>query len=268
MLSTAASNCDCSTPGGKVRRFKEFFAAAHTWSRVRRIVARVEAGSDGTDTRFIVTTLGHGSGRSLYQDLYCRRGQAENHIKAWETHLAADRTSCPKATANQFRLFLHAGAYWLLWSLRALTPRAFRSGRVAQLNRPRLRLIKVAARIVEMKTRIKVHLPTSAPDQSILHLVLGRLPAAGHLISLGACCASLPMGSSSPAKPPTQPSSAPISPFISALAAATDRAEPATTTLLEYCRSCDTQYMLFARRIDRASSLLPGNFGQLIKQTT
>ena len=149
--------------------------AAHTWSRVRRIVARVEAGSDGTDTRFIVTTLGHGSGRSLYQDLYCRRGQAENHIKAWKTHLAADRTSCPKATANQFRLFLHAGAYWLLWSLRALTPRAS-SWRVAQFDTLRLRLIKIAARIVELKTRIKVHLPTSAPDQSILHLVLGRLP--------------------------------------------------------------------------------------------
>ena len=160
--------------GGKVRRFKEFFDAAHTWSRVRRIVARVEAGSDGTDTRFIVTTLGHGSGRSLYQDLYCRRGQAENHIKAWKTHLAADRTSCPKATANQFRLFLHAGAYWLLWSLRALMPRAS-SWRVAQFDTLRLRLIKVAARIVEMKTKIKVHLPTSAPDQSILHLVLGRL---------------------------------------------------------------------------------------------
>ena len=161
--------------GGKVRRFKEFFDAAKTWSRVRRIVARVEAGSDGTDSRFIVTNLGHGSGRSLYQDLYCRRGQAENHIKAWKTHLAADRTSCTKATANQFRLFLHAGAYWLLWSLRALMPRAS-SWRVAQFDTLRLRLIKVAARIVEMKTKIKVHLPTSAPDQSILHLALGRLP--------------------------------------------------------------------------------------------
>ena len=82
----------------------------------------------GTDTRFIVTNLGHGNGRSLYQDLYCRRGQAENHIKAWKSHLAADRTSCPKATANQFRLFLHAGAYWLLWSLRALMPRASSGG--------------------------------------------------------------------------------------------------------------------------------------------
>ena len=161
--------------GGKVRRFKEFHDAAKTWSRVRRIVARVEAGSGGTDTRFIVTTLGHSNGRSLYQDLYCRRGQAENHIKAWKAHLAADRTSCPKASANQFRLFLHAGAYWLLWSLRALMPKAS-SWRVAQFDTLRLRLVKVAARVVEMKTKIKVHLPTSKPDQSVVRLVLGRLP--------------------------------------------------------------------------------------------
>jgi hypothetical protein len=160
---------------GKVRRFKEFYAAAGSWSRVRRTVARVEAGSDGTDTRYIVTTLGHGSGRSLYQELYCRRGQAENHIKAWKAHLAADRTSCPKATANQFRLFLHAGAYWLLWSLRALMPRAS-SWRVAQFDTLRLRLIKTAARIVELKSRIKVHLPSSSADQAVWHLVLGRLP--------------------------------------------------------------------------------------------
>lgn len=159
----------------KVRRFKEFYDAAGSWSRVRRIVARVEAGEQGTDTRFIVTNLGHGDGRSLYQDLYCRRGQAENHIKAWKTHLAADRTSCPKATANQFRLFLHAGAYWLLWSLRALMPRRS-SWRVAQFDTLRLRLIKSAARIVEMKTRIKIHLPTISPDQAIWHLALGRLP--------------------------------------------------------------------------------------------
>ena len=172
---STAARFKAAPSGGKVRRFKEFFDAAKTWSRVRRIVARVEAGSDGTDSRFIVTNLGHGNGRSLYQDLYCRRGQAENHIKAWKTHLAADRTSCRKATANQFRLFLHAGAYWLLWSLRALMPKRS-SWRVAQFDTLRLRLIKIAARIVEMKTKIKVHLPSSAPDQAIWHLVLGRLP--------------------------------------------------------------------------------------------
>src|SRR5512144_1115352 len=173
--ASTVARFEADPSGGKVRRFKEFYDAAGSWSRVRRIVARVEAGNEGTDVRFIVTNLGAGNGRSLYQDLYCRRGQAENHIKSWKTHLAADRTSCPKATANQFRLFLHAGAYWLLWSLRTLMPRRS-SWRVAQFDTLRLRLIKIAARIVEMKTKIKLHLPTSAPDQAVVRLALGRLP--------------------------------------------------------------------------------------------
>jgi hypothetical protein len=160
---------------GKVRRFREFHDGAASWSRVRRIVARVEVGALGPDSRFIVTNLRHGSARGLYETGYCRRGQAENHIKAWKRHLAADRTSCTKASANQFRLFLHAGAYWLMWSLRALMPKRS-SWRVAQFDTLQLRLIKLAARVQELKTQIKVHLPTSMPDQPVMRLVLDRLP--------------------------------------------------------------------------------------------
>jgi hypothetical protein len=61
--------------------------------------------------------------RALYEDGSCPRGQAENHIKSWKTHLAADRTSCTKATANQLRLFLHAGAYWIMAGLRVSKPK-------------------------------------------------------------------------------------------------------------------------------------------------
>jgi hypothetical protein len=160
---------------GKARRFKEFFDGAASWSRVERIVARVEAGAEGPDTRFIVTNLKVRNARVLYEDVYCRRGQAENHIKSWKTHLAADRTSCTKATANQLRLFLHAGAYWLMWGLRVSMPKRS-MWRVAQFDTLRLRLIKVAARVVEMKTMIRIHLPTSCPAQAILRLVLGHIP--------------------------------------------------------------------------------------------
>jgi hypothetical protein len=90
--------------------------------------------------------------------VYCRRGQAENHIKSWKTHLAADRTSCTKASANQLRLFLHAGAYWIMWGLRVSMPK-HSMWRGAQFDTLRLRLIKIAARVVEMKTMIRVHLP-------------------------------------------------------------------------------------------------------------
>ena len=160
---------------GKLRRFKEFFDGAQSWSRVERIIARVEAGAEGSDTRFVVTNLNKRNARVLYEDVYCRRGQAENHIKSWKTHLASDRTSCTKATANQFRLFLHAGAYWLMWGLRASMPRRS-MWRVAQFDTLRLRLVKIAARVVEMKTMIRVHLPTSCPGQEILRFALQRIP--------------------------------------------------------------------------------------------
>ena len=50
------------------------------------------------------------------------------------------------------------------------------SWRVAQFDTLRLRLIKIAARVVELKTQIRVHLPTAFPDQVILHSVLTRIP--------------------------------------------------------------------------------------------
>lgn len=165
-----------ASPGErKVRRFKEFYDGAASWSRVERIIARVEAGDQGTDTRFIVTNLAAGRPKALYQSLYCRRGRAENHIKAYKMHLAADRTSCSRATANQFRLFLHGAAYWLMWGLRTAMPK--RSGwRVAQFDTLRLRLLKVAARVVEMKTQIRLHLPAACPVQDILRVALTRIP--------------------------------------------------------------------------------------------
>ena len=95
----------------KVRRFGEFRYAARSWKVERRVIARVEASPQGTDTRFIVTNL-TGTPKALYETIYCARGQMENLIKAHKLHLASDRTSCTKATANQFRLLIHTAAYW------------------------------------------------------------------------------------------------------------------------------------------------------------
>ena len=170
-----SSTAALRTGGGKLRRYKEFLDGAGSWSRVERIIARVEAGPDGTDTRFIVTNLSNGAARRLYERTYCKRGQAENHIKAWKRHLAADRTSCSRATANQFRLILHTAAYWLMWSLRSLMPKRS-TWRVAQFDTLRLRLLKLAAQVVTLKTRVMLHLPSACPYQSVLRLALGRMP--------------------------------------------------------------------------------------------
>jgi DDE family transposase len=172
--STAARRA--AMPGtDKLRRYKEFWDGAGSWSRVERIIARVEAGPQGTDTRFVVTNLAGGTARRIYEDLYCARGQAENHVKAWRRHLAADRTSCSKAAANQVRLMLHTAAYWLMWSLRGLMPKRS-TWRVAQFDTLRLRLIKLATRVVALKRRVMLHLPSACPDKAILRLALERMP--------------------------------------------------------------------------------------------
>jgi hypothetical protein len=152
----------------KVRRHGEIDYAASSWpgkqeSNTRRVIARVEAGPQGTDTRFIVTNLA-GTPEQLYEDTYCARGQAENLIKAHKLHLASDRTSCSKATANQFRLLVHTAAYWLMHSLRGLAPK-LSFWRDAQFDTIRVALLKVAARVTEMATRIKVALPSCYPYQ-------------------------------------------------------------------------------------------------------
>jgi hypothetical protein len=157
----------------KVRRYGEFRYAATSWKIERRVIARVEAGPQGADSRFVVTNL-NGLPKTLYEKVYCARGQAENLIKAHKLHLASDRTSCHKATANQFRLLIHTAAYWLLLSLRDLAPRTS-FWRDAQFDTIRLCLIKVAGRVTEMVTRIKIALPTGFPYQAGFAQLAGRI---------------------------------------------------------------------------------------------
>ena len=159
----------------KCRRFKEFYDGAGSWDRVERIIARVEAGPEGVDTRFITTSLAGGLPRVVYEKTYCQRGQMENHIKSFKRHLAADRTSCHTASANQMRLFLHAGAYWILWTLRAAMPRRS-PWRSMQFDTLRLLAVNLVVRVVELKQQVRLHLPICTPDQAIFALVLGRLP--------------------------------------------------------------------------------------------
>jgi len=162
---------------GKRRRYGSFAYAAKGWRHKRRVVVRIEASDQGTDTRFVVTNLADKPKR-LYERVYCARGQMENLIKAHKRHLASDRTSCTSALANQFRLVLHSGTYMLLHGLRAAAPkRSF--WRTAQFNTLRLRLIKLGARVIEKATRIKVILPAACPDKVIFAHLAGAFAPSG-----------------------------------------------------------------------------------------
>jgi len=161
----------------KLRAFATLSYSARSWHKQRRIAARIEATSKGLDIRYVVTSL-KGTAKHLYETLYCARGQAENFIKWHKAQLASDRTSCRDPRANQFRLILHTAAYWLMLSVRAAMPkRSFLAH--AEFDTLRMRLIKIAARVVESAARIRVWLPTACPDAALFRHLAGRFAATG-----------------------------------------------------------------------------------------
>ena len=161
----------------KLRGFTETRYAAASWTTERRVIARFEATTQGFDARYIVTTL-TGEAQHLYENVYCQRGQAENLIKMHKVQMASDRTSCQSAVANQVRLVLHTGAYWLMLALRNAIPATHELAR-AEFDTLRIKLLKIGARIIETTSRIRVHLASACPNASLFRLIAGRLAAAG-----------------------------------------------------------------------------------------
>ncbi len=147
---------------------------ARSWSRARRVAVKTEVTPKGLNTRFVVSDLEETSPKMLYQQLYCARGQAENYIKDHKRYLRSDKASCHRFEANQFRLFLHSMAYVLFDTLRRDLLRGTRYEH-ATFATLRLKLIKLGARVRELKTRIKIELPTSCPVQTVLHQSFARL---------------------------------------------------------------------------------------------
>lgn len=153
-----------------VKIFSEFFHQAKSWPQPKRIIVKVEYNALGQNVRFIVTDLEHWNRRFIYETVYCGRGAAELFIKEHKNHLLSDRTSCSRFEANQFRLFLHSAAYVLLHAFRRLHLKGSQWAR-AQFSTIRLKLIKIGTRVRQLKTRIKIHLPTSFPYKQELQKI-------------------------------------------------------------------------------------------------
>ena len=166
------------TQASVVRRYCETRYGARTWHCERRVAARIEATTQGLDIRYVVTNITAGSPQWLYESLYCARGQAENLIKLHKTQLASDRTSCRSPLANQVRLVLHTGAYWLMLKVRDAIPRP-QPLATAEFTTLRMRLIKIAARIVETASRVRVAFAAAHPEAALFASLARYLQPAG-----------------------------------------------------------------------------------------
>ena len=126
----------------------------------------------------LFTSLDVGSAEWIYDSLYCARGQAENLIKLHKTQLASDRTSCRSAHANQVRLVLHTAAYWLMLTVRDAIPKV-RELATAEFATLRLRLLKIAARVVETTSRIRLAFAAACPEADLIRCLPGALLPLG-----------------------------------------------------------------------------------------
>ena len=157
-----------------VRDYTETSYGAKSWSHPRRVVARIEATRKGLDIRYIVTNIAYGTAEWIYDTRYCARGQAENLIKRHKSQLASDRTSCRSPLANQMRLILHTAAYWLMLTVRDEIPRPqpLASGEFSTI---RLRLLKIAVRIKETASRVRLAFAANCPDAALFRGLIGAL---------------------------------------------------------------------------------------------
>lgn len=191
LLATAVEQYEQT--GQPQRLFTAFEYQAASWPAPRWVIVKAEAHAAGTNRRVVVTN--RPGARVLppaAYEAYADRGESENRNKELKCGLAADRLSDHRYLANLFRLYLHVAAFNLLARLRRLVvdppplPRAepelplearSASQKRRYFNRRRkqdplgeghactwrMRLIKVAARVIETTRRIVVQLSGSWP---------------------------------------------------------------------------------------------------------
>jgi len=152
--------------GRPVKFYHSFEYKAGEWKNPQRVIVKVEVNEKGKNIRYVVSDMRQARTKDLYEQVYCARGGMELRIKEHKTYLQSDRMSCTTFAANQFRLFLHSAAYVLLHNLQTevLCNTEYAKSTFKTI---REKIIKVAAYVKEIKTKIKIELPASCPQIAV-----------------------------------------------------------------------------------------------------
>jgi Transposase DDE domain group 1 len=159
------------------RRFRELtYRTRKTWSRDRRVVGKAEHIAGKANPRFVVTSwsIEEADARTLYEKVYCARGDMENRIKEQQLHLFADRTSAATMRANQLRLYFSSIAYVLLNELRRIGLAGTKLAN-AYAGTMRVRLLKLASVITVSIRRVRISLASSFPHAETFRQALVNL---------------------------------------------------------------------------------------------
>ena len=149
-----------------VKMYHTFAYKAQGWEEEERVIVKVEVTQMGTNIRYIATNNWEYRTRQMYEMGYCARGAMELRIKDHKTYLKSDRSSCNQFEANQLRLFLHSVAYVLIHTLQKEVLKGTEFAN-ATMQTIQLKLIKTAARVKQLKTKLKIEFPRTCPAREI-----------------------------------------------------------------------------------------------------
>jgi Transposase DDE domain group 1 len=175
----AAAAAEHQQAGKPARRFKDFtYTTRDSWSRSRRVIGKAEHLDKGANPRFVVSSVNATDvdGKTLYEQVYCARGEMENRIKECQLDLFSDRTSTATLAANQLRLWFSSFAYLLLSALRRIGLPGTELAQ-ATCGTLRLKLLKLGARVIVSVRRIKIAIASACPHQTEFALAHARLRA-------------------------------------------------------------------------------------------
>jgi hypothetical protein len=173
----------CAESGKPERVYAEWaHRTLDSWTRERRVIGKAQITERGENPRFIVTslTVQQADAKTVYEKIYCARGEMENRIKEQQLDLFADRTSAHLMQVNQLRLWFASFAYILLAELRRLGLQGSAEAR-ARCQTIRLKLLKIGARVKVSRRRIWIFLSSACPNQDLFAHVFDRLARAGPL---------------------------------------------------------------------------------------
>jgi len=174
-----------SASGKAARVFRDFrYQTLDSWSTERRVVGKAEHLEKGANPRFVVTSLSIDEieAKTLYEDLYCQRGEMENRIKEQQLQLFADRTSTHWLKSNQLRLWLSSVAYVLINELRRVGLAGTEMAQ-AQCQTIRLKLFKIGAQIKVSVRRVMVSLASGYPYRELFEQIYQNLRSFNPLLN-------------------------------------------------------------------------------------
>ncbi len=161
-------------PPLEVRRYYASFSyRAGSWSRMRRVVAKVEwhPGELYPRVGFVVTNLSRPAERIVA--FYNQRGTAEQWIKEGKNAIRWTRLSYRSFRANAVRMQLHALAYNLAYFMRTLAlPDVVSRWSLTTL---REKLVKIGAKVVQHRRYVTFQLAELAVPPTLFAEILKRI---------------------------------------------------------------------------------------------